>query len=181
MVMIGNIVKFVAAVILGFLLGLLSGMILGLGFGLALGLFFLEIVNAQQTILMSILLSAVLGGLLGLFAIRMINKVTENNDNPFAGIATGIVVGVITAVFVYGYIDIPDPSLFEQAFYTIPMFYGVSVGGQIGAIIFPIFGAAAVVREIITDYRELRKNTQLQNKDKNELSFYRSQNSVDDV
>jgi phosphate/sulfate permease len=179
--MIGNIVKFIAAVILGFLVGLLSGMILGLGVGLALSLFFLEIVQAQQTILMSILLSAVLGGLLGLFAVQIINKATESEDKPLAGIVTGVVVGVIVAVFVYGYIDIPDPSVFEQDLYTIPMFYGVSVGGQIGAIIFPIFGAAAVVREIIADYRELRKNTTPQNTDKNELSFYRSQNSNDDV
>jgi hypothetical protein len=181
MVMLGNIGKFVAAVILGFLVGLLSGIVLGFGLGLVLSLFFLEIVLAEQTILISILLSAVLGGLLGWFAVRMINKATETNDNPLAGVATGVVVGVIIATFVYGYIDIPDPSIFEQSFYTVPIFYGVSVGGQIGAIIFPIFGAAAVVRETITTYREFRKNTQPQNKDKNELSFYQSRNSNDEV
>jgi hypothetical protein len=183
--MIRNILKIIitliAALVVGFLLGFLCGVILGLAFGLGLSLFFREIVFAHQTILMSILLSSILGGLLGWFAIQIINRFAETNDKAWAGIAAGVVVGVIVAVWLYGYIDIPDPSVFEQSFYTVPIFYSVSIGGQTGTIIFSIFGVAAVIRDAIRNHQEIRKNAKLKEESKNELSFYRSKNSVDDV
>ena len=179
--MIGNILKVIAAIIIGFLVGLMSGAILGIPFGLGISLFFREIVFSHQTVLMSIILSSILGALLGLFSIQIINRVAETDDKPFAGIVVGAFVGIIVAIFLYGYIDIPDPSIFEQSFYPFPIFYSVSIGSQIGAIIFPIFGAAAVVRDITRTYAEIRKNKERENEQKNELSFYRSRNSEKDM
>ena len=60
---IGNILKVIAALIIGYLVGLLLGGILGILIGLIPSFFIREIVASNQSILMSFLLAAILGGL----------------------------------------------------------------------------------------------------------------------
>jgi hypothetical protein len=153
--MIGKILKIIFALIIGYLVGLLSGAILGILLGLAPSLFFREIVYSNQTILMCILLSLILGGLLGSLAIQISNKMFDNNDKPFIGALVGTIVGFII-VFVYGVMDVPNPETFNQSFYVAPMIYSGVVGCYIGTIIFSIFNVTRVVREIIQSNIEVR-------------------------
>ena len=177
-----NILIVIAAISSGSFLGYIFGAMFGAVLGAGASLVFSEILRAQQTILMSILLSLFLGGLLGLFALQINNKLFETNDHPLVGITTGAVIGVSLVAFFYGYIDIsnahylPDASFFDSS----PFDYSVAIGSRIGAIVFPLYGAIALVREKIATSMELRKNRQRDDESKNELSFYRSKNSVDD-
>ena len=169
--MVKNILKIVGAVLGGLFVGLFIGVALGLVFGFVISLFFQEIVYLHQTILMSILLSVILGGLLVLISVKMLNSFLDTEDKPFGGIAAGVVVAVVVALFIYGFVDIPDLSVFEQSFYSIPLFYSVSVGGQIGAILCPILGIIATIRSII---RLQKEEKELEEEAKNRFSFYNS-------
>ncbi|HSB02572.1 MAG TPA: hypothetical protein VLE49_18115, partial [Anaerolineales bacterium] len=63
--MIGNILKVIAALIKGCLVGVLWGSTVGILLGLPLGFFFREVVSSNQDVPLRILLSIILGGLLG--------------------------------------------------------------------------------------------------------------------
>ena len=152
----------------------MSGAVLGVLVGLIPSLFFREIVYSNQTILMCIILSLILGGLLGSFAIQISNKMFDTSDKPLLGALSGTIVG-FTILFVYGVIDVPNSETFNQSFYVAPMIYSGVVGCYIGTIIFSFFNVTRVVREIIQSNIEVRNYR----KRLNELSFYKSKSSLD--
>jgi uncharacterized membrane protein YdcZ (DUF606 family) len=127
---------------------------------------------------MCIILSLILGGLLGSFAIQISNKIFDTSDKPLLGALAGTLVGFII-VFVYGVIDVPNPETFNKSFYIAPMIYTGVVGCYIGTIVFTIFNAARVIREIIKSYIEERNYKRRKSEHQSELSFYQSKNSLD--
>ena len=171
--MIGNLLKVIITLITGFLVGLVFGAAIGIVPGVLFSLFFQEIVFAKQTVLVSIILSMLEGGALGFFCIQVLNKVFETEDRPIAGAVMGALIGLMIAFFLYGVIYIPDPEVFNQGFYILPITYSVGVSSQIGSILYPLFGVAGVVRNIFKSYIEARKNKEQELDRKNELSFYR--------
>ena len=165
--MIGNIFRIIIALIVGYLVGLLSGYILGILLGLIPGLFFREIANANQTILMSIILSITLGGLLGFSAIQIGNKLFEDDDKPLNGALAGAIIGFIVVCFIGGVIDVPNPDPYRFN-YIAPVIYGGVIGCYIGTIIIPIFNVARVIREIVKSYKEARNYENRVNESKKE-------------
>jgi hypothetical protein len=157
---IGNILKIVIALILGYLFGLVFGAISGALLGAIPGLFFREIILFKQSILMSITLVLILGGLLGLFASKLVNKFLDVNDNPFISMMFGLLVGILVIVFKVGVIGISDLDTSDQRIYLVPIFYGEIAGSAIGSIIFSIIGAIGVVRVIIKDDNDAKNNKQ---------------------
>jgi hypothetical protein len=179
---IRSIMITIAALGGGSILGLILGAILGAVLGGGISLFFEQILLSHQTVLMSILISFCVGGLLGLFALLINNKLFDARDHPLVGITAGAVIGVVVMVFFYGYLDvsnipIPYPYVRGSHYFIFPPFtYSVSLGSRIGATIFPLFGATALVREENRTYREIKKNQESEN----DPSFYRGKNSVTD-
>ena len=154
--MIGHITKVVFVAIAGCLLGYLYGAFLGAFLGALPGLFFREIVYVNQTILMSMALSLISGGLLGFSAVQLINKFFNASDKLLMGVLIGVTVSFIVVFYIDGVIDISSLD-FKQSSYAFPIIYGGIVGGDIGAIVFPILGVIRVVREIIETYIEAKK------------------------
>ena len=164
MVIIRSILKVVIAIIAGYIVGWLSGAVLGAFFGVLISFFIRDIVLPNQAVLISILLSLTLGSLLSLFASRIFNTLFETNINSFIGAIPGALIGLVIVVFVYGYIDVPDPdsyhgSITVNRFTLTPiMFYSTKISSQIGATVFPIFSALGIIRETIKSHLELRRN-----------------------
>jgi len=155
---IRNILKIIATLCIGYLLGLTFGSILGIFLGGTPSLFFREIVNSNQTVLMSITLALILGGLLGYFAMQFVNKIFTANDKPLIGVLLGIVVGFIVVFYLEGVVDIPDPETFIKPMGTIPIIYSGIVGSDIGAIVFPIIATTRVIQDILTNNKTTRNN-----------------------
>ena len=149
--MIGNILKIIATLFICYLIGLTFGFTFGIFLGGIPALFFKEIVNSNQTVLLSITLSLILGGLLGLLAMQIVNKIFEASDKPLIGILLGIAIGFIVVFFVEGVIYFPDLETFIESMHIYPIFYSGSVGTYIGAIIFPIIGGTRVIRDILAN------------------------------
>ena len=156
--MIRNILMIFTTLGIGYLLGLTFGIILGIFLGGIPSLLFREIVNSNQTVLMSVTLTLILGGLLGFFAMQFVNKIFAVNDNPLIGVLLGIVVGFIVVLYVEGVIDISDPETFIKPMGIIPIIYSGKVGSEIGAIIFPIFGTTRVIRDILANNNASRND-----------------------
>ena len=156
--MIRYILKIIATLCISYLLGLTFGSILGIFLGAIPGLFFREIVNSNQTVLMSITLTLILGVLLGLFAMHFVNKIFTASDKPLIGVLLGIVVGFIVVFFVEGVIDISDPETFIKPMIIIPIVYSGIVGSDIGSIIFPIIGTTRVIQDIFKNNKEAINN-----------------------
>jgi len=121
-------------------------------------LFFREIIAARATLLMSVLLSLMLGGSLGFIAMKATNRLIGLRDNPFVGAGTGAVMGLVVAIFFYGYIDISDSTGIEIALNGIAIIYSSTIGGRIGAVVFALLGAVAVIRERSMASTQLREN-----------------------
>ncbi len=155
--MIGNLLKIIGALIAGCLFGYVFGAMLGAALGAIPSLFFREIVSFNQTILMSITLSIVLGGLLAFIATQMINKLLDTDDKPFTGIIIGIVVGLVVVLFVDGVTDIRSSDKFSEYYYMWPVIYGGILGSDIGSAIFPILSAAAAVRDMKAEAANSKK------------------------
>jgi hypothetical protein len=151
--MIGNILKVIAALIVGYLVGILCGGVVGLLLGLAPSLFFREIVASNQTALMSVLLALISGGLLGLLEVQIFNRLFTTSDNPLIGMAIGIIFGLIFGVFGYGVLDMSSSDTFLPVFYPGAMIYGGALGSRIGEMIFSLFAAAQTIREIVQSYK----------------------------
>lgn len=177
--MITNLLKVVAALIIGFLFGLMLGSVLGVLFGLLVGFFYQEIVYAGQAFLLSIVLALLLAGLMGAFATQILNKIFETEDRSIGGVLGGAVIGIGVVIF-YGIINTPEPESFNQGWYFVPLGYCVALGGQIGSIIFALFSARAVVRDMAVTASNLRTAKKRELENKNELSFYKSRNIIDD-
>ena len=156
--LIRNILKIIATLCIGYLLGLTFGSILGIFLGGIPSLFFREIVNSNQTVLMSITLTPILGGLLGFFAMQFVNKIFAVNDKPLLGVLLGIVVGFIVVFYLEGVIDISDHETFIKPMGIIPIIYSGIVGSDIGSIIFPIIGTTRVIQDILTNNKAARNN-----------------------
>ena len=156
--MIRNILKIIATLCIGYLLGLTFGIILGIFLGGIPALFFRQIINSNQTVLMSITLTLILGGLLGFFAMQFVNKIFAANDKPLIGVLLGIVVGFIVVFFAEGVIDISDPETFIKPMGIYPIIYSGIVGSDIGSIVFPIIGTTRVIRDILANNKEARND-----------------------
>jgi hypothetical protein len=165
----GNIIKILAAILIGYILGFIVGATIGGILGLITSFFFWEIVFSNQTILMSIVMAVLLGGMCGYIAMEAGRRIFETPDKSWLGVVFGSVVGLMV-LFNYGVIYIPDPSIFEQGFYIIPVAYSVDLGKYIGSIFFPLIG----IRGIIYEAAETRKRIKANEESKNDLSFYKS-------
>lgn len=157
--MIGNILKITAILFIGYLIGLTFGSFFGIFLGAIPALFFREIINSNQPVLLSITLSLILGGLLGFLAMQICNKIFEASDKPLIGVLLGIAIGFIVVFFVEGVIYFPDLVTLTtpMGIYHIIIYTGI-IGTSIGAIIFPIYGATRVIRDILTNNIEARSN-----------------------
>jgi hypothetical protein len=152
--MIGNFFKIIATLVIGYFVGWIFGAMLGAFLGAIPSLFFREIFDSHQAVSMSISLSLLLGGILGFFATRMANKVFEANDKSFAGVAMGLVTGLLVVFFKDGVIGFSNTVTFRQSFYILPLIYSARVGDDTGSIIFSILGVTRVLRDIIETYKE---------------------------
>jgi hypothetical protein len=91
----------------------------------------------------------------------------ETNINSFLGAIPGAIIGLIIVVFVYGYVDVFEPTNFygyrsaNHFVFTPVMAYSAKIGSQIGSITFPLFGAIGIIREIIKSHLELQRNREL--------------------
>ena len=97
----------------------------------------------------------------------VLNSLFESNINLFVGAIPGALIGLFLVVYVIGYFDISELNYFygrgtvqNWAFSPI-MSYSSTIGRQISSIIFPLFGAIGIIREIITSHLELQKNRKL--------------------
>lgn len=156
--MIRNILKIVATLVVGYLLGLTFGAIFGIFLGGIPALFFREIINFNQTVLMSITLTLILGVLLGLFAMRLVNRIFDASGKPLIGVLVGLMAGFIVVFFIEGVIDISDSEMFIKPMYIFPIVYSGVIGSEIGSIIFPIIGGLGVIRDIITKTKEAKNH-----------------------
>jgi hypothetical protein len=156
--MIRNMLKIISTLCIGYILGLTFGIIFGIFLGGIPSLFFREIVNSHQTVLMSISLALILGVLLGFFAMHLVNKIFAASDKPLIGALLGIAVSLMVVFFVEGVIDISDPEMFVKPMGIYPIIYGGILGSDIGSIVFPIIGTTRVIRDILANNKETRKD-----------------------
>jgi len=167
MVVLGNILKVVATIILGYIVGFLLGSILGALFGIFISFFIQDIVSPQQAVSFSILISLTMGGLISLFVSKVFNAMFETNINSFLGAIPGALTGLFLVVFVDGYFAVSDINNYYfhgtvQSWAATPIMpYCSTIGRQIGTIIFPLFGAIGIIREMIKSHLELQRNRKL--------------------
>jgi len=145
--MIGNIAKVVFTVILGLIVGLISGTILGFLLGFVISSIFGEIIIRGGTALLGILLALIFGSVLGFVARQFTNRFFGLHESPFKGAAIGAAIGLVYTFFFYGFLNLSDPSQVEGFLNGVAIFYSVRMGGRIGAVVFAILGAIAVIRE----------------------------------
>jgi hypothetical protein len=171
--MMGNIIKLLSAIVIGYILGFVAGRILGGFFGAIASIFFSEIISSNQTILLSIVLAILPAGILGYIATEIGRTIFETLDHPILGVAFGIAISIIV-LLVHGTILIPDAGISYRWFHDIPIphpiAYGAAIGHYTGIIIFWLMG----IRIIIYEEMETRKRIKFNEESKNELSFYKS-------
>ncbi len=167
MAVLGNILKVVATIIVGYIVGFMLGSILGALIGIFASFFIPDVILPHQATLISLFISITLGSLLSSFASQVFNRLSETNINSFLGAIPGVLIGLIIVVFVYGYVDVSDPNNFYGRFsvkhlaLTPVMPYSAKIGGQIGAVIFALFGAIGIIREMIQSHLQLQRNRKL--------------------
>jgi len=154
---LGNILKVIAALIIGCFAGLLCGGVLGILLGLIPSLLFPVIFYSGQAILMSIFLSVTLGALLGYLEVRVVNSVFDLDGKPLVGSFIGAIFGLLCVIFGYGVLDSSDSNTFNQGFYAAVLIYSGAIGIWIGAIVFSIFGAVQTIQEITSSYKPLER------------------------
>jgi len=156
--MVGNIIKFLAALVIGCIVGWILGAALGSFLGAIPALFFYEIVAANQEILFSALMSLIMGGLLGFVAVQFINKFMGASEKPFLGIALGVIVGFVVVIFMTGLIDFPNGQTVDSSESLYLVIYGGMIGGDIGLIIFPVLGGIKTLRDFVEGAKEMERN-----------------------
>jgi hypothetical protein len=152
--MIGNTLKIIATLVLGYGLGWIVGAMSGAFLGGVPGLFFREIVDSNLAVPMSIFISLLLGVLLGFLATQFSNRIFTASDKPFVGVAIGVVISLIVVFFMDGIIAFSNTVTFDPSFYFVPVIYSGMVGGDIGSIVFSILGATRVFRDILEAHKE---------------------------
>jgi ABC-type Mn2+/Zn2+ transport system permease subunit len=167
--MIKDIIKVLTAIVVGYFLGFPVGALLGGVLGFITSIFFQEIVHSNYTVFMSFAMAIVLGGSLGYIATEAGRKIFETSDHPLFGIISGVAISFIVILY-YGVVYIPDPNIFDQRFFRIPVSYGATIGQYISTILFPLIG----IRGIVYEAMETRKRIKANEESKNELSFYKS-------
>ena len=155
--MIRNILIIIATLFICFLVGLTIGSMLGILLGGIPALLFREIINSNQTTLMSITLILIQGVLLGFFAMHLANNIFDAKDKPLIGVLLGILVGLFVVFFFDGVINIYDPESFKKSM-IIPIIYSGKVGAEIGVIIFPIIGTKKIIRDILANKNAAKIN-----------------------
>lgn len=155
--MIGNVLKIVATLIVGYLVGLLCGGALGILVGLLPSVFFQQIVHSDLSIVVSILLTVVLGGLLGYVEVLMFNRLANTHDKPLIGSGVGAVLGLLFGVFGFGVLDVSNAETFNASYVAVSLIYSGAVGSRIGEIIFPLFSVVTTLREMAKPYEPIRK------------------------
>jgi ABC-type multidrug transport system fused ATPase/permease subunit len=168
MTVLGNILKVIATIVVGYIVGFILGSILGALFGIFISFFLQDIViSSQQAISSSILISLMMGGLISLFVSQVFNVLFETNLNPFVGAIPGALIGVFLVVFIDGYFAISDMNNYyghatTQSWAVTPIMpYCSTLGRQLGSIIFPLFGAIGIIREMVKSHLELQRNREL--------------------
>ena len=151
--MIGNILKVIAACLIGYLAGLLLGGALGILIGLVPSLFSREIFDLNLSIAMSILLFVILGGLLGYLEVRIFKRIFDTDDRPIWGLFIGTIFGLIFGVFGYGVLDASGAEAFSQYFSPVVLIYSGAAGSRIGSAIFSVFATVQTIREIVKSYQ----------------------------
>lgn len=156
--MIGNILKFTVTILSSYFIGLTFGFILGFFLSGPPAIFIKEIMRANLAVLISVSLSISLGGLLGFLALQMANKFFDADDKAIYGILLGIALGLFIVFYWEGVIYLPPIESYTRPMIMLPIVYSCRVGTYIGAITFPIIGAARIGRDLVANYKEARKH-----------------------
>jgi len=147
--MIGRILKVIATLFICYLIGLTFGAIFGIFLGGIPALFFREIVKSNQSVLISIIMSLILGGLIGLLAILLANKVFITSDKLLFGVLLGIASCFFVVFFIEGVIYVSDTEMFTKPMSFYPLIFSGRVGSYIGSIVFLIIGSSKVIRDVL--------------------------------
>lgn len=168
-----NFIRVLVAIVVGYIFGFIIGRILGGFLGLIATILFREIINSGQTILVSIMMALLAGGILGYIATEIGGRIFETPDHPILGIAFGIAISTIVLI-IHGVIPAPDADISYRWFHNIPIpnpiVYGAAIGHYTGITLFWLTG----IRIIIYEEMETRKRIKFNKESKNELSFYKS-------
>lgn len=156
--MIKTILKLIAVIIAGYFLGWIIGGIIGSFVGAIPALFFREIAVANKTLITSVTLVLSIGGIVGFFAIKIINRIFESSDSLSVGVFVGIVIAIIGIFFRYGLLINADDYLSEPRFSLIPVFLGSIIGNYVGSGAFAILGAVRVFREKHEEAKDTNSN-----------------------
>ncbi len=157
--MVGNILKIIATLVLGYALGWVIGSITGAFVGAIPALLLREIANSGLVVLPSIFLSLLIGAILGFLATKLSNKIFAASDNSFLGVVIGMVSALVVVFFVDGAFSTSDTVASNQSSYLLAVIYSGIIGGDIGSIVFSIFGVIKVIRGIIEAHKEAKNNS----------------------
>ncbi|MBI5935875.1 MAG: hypothetical protein HY867_19390 [Chloroflexi bacterium] len=152
--MIGNILKVIATLVIGYLVGLLLGGFIGILIGIIPSFLIDKVIGLEFSFLVSASLAVIYGGLLGYLEIRIFNRLFDTNDKPYIGALIGIPFGLIFGVFTYFILELSVPEAVNPSNILI---YNGAMGSRIGAAIFSLYGAAQTIRELIRFHRGVTK------------------------
>src|SRR5687768_2963089 len=156
--MVGNILKIIATLVLGYALGWVIGSISGAFIGAIPALFLREIANSGLDVLPSIFLSLLIGAILGFLATKFSNKIFEASDSSFVGVVIGMVSALVVVFFVDGAFSTSASAVSNRSSYLLALIYSGVIGGDTGTIVFPIIGVIRVIRDIIEAHNEAKSN-----------------------
>ena len=148
--MVGNILKVLAALVIGYLIGLLLGGVIGVFIGLIPSFWIGDVISQNLSFLVSASFAAIYGVILGYLEVRMFNRFFDTNDKPIIGVLIGVPFGLIFGVFTYFVLDLSAPEAINLSNILI---YNGAMGSRIGAAIFSLFSAVQTIRELIRFHR----------------------------
>lgn len=152
--MVGNFLKIIAVLIIGYFLG----WIIGGGTGAILvaipGLLISEPVNSYQMVWMSLTLTFLVGGVIGFLANQIANKIFSVNDKAFIGILIGIMISIVVIFFRDILIIVGSEDVIEQSFLMVIIVSGIAFGSDVGSFVFPTIGVIRIIKDIIEDSKQ---------------------------
>ena len=155
--MVGNVLKIIITIVLGYALGWLFGSMLGALLGAIPAFFFGAIVELNLVAVVSLALALLVGATLGFLATQIGNRLSQTSDNPTMAVTIGMFLGVIF-LLVDGMLGVAEGAELHRAFNLMPIVYTGIVGADIGSLLFPLLGTVRVLREIIESSKEVRSN-----------------------